>query len=292
MDRLVGVFLIVVSAASFGANPIFARIAYDAGANPSTFLFFRFAIASAVMFLIMIIGNFKFPRGRLLFTLVMMGGVGIVGTTISFYTALTLAPVSLVVVLASMYPAFVTFLAAIFFKQRITNYKIAALFLTMMGIVFTVGLDIGGQFLGIVLSVTTAVIYSVFLMFGSLSVQKAGAFSASTVITVAAFVIYGLLVTVQGMELPTVLSGWISIAASAIISTTFGSVAFFAGLKRIDTANTSIISTLEVVVSIALAIIVLGETITLSKIIGATMVISAVAILAKSEYKVAELKIR
>ena len=157
MDRLIGIFLIAVSAVSFGANPIFARIAYDAGANPSTFLFFRFAIASAVMFLIMIIGNFKFPRGRLLFTLVMMGGVGIVGAT---------------------------------------------------------------------------------------------------------------------------------------ISTTFGSVAFFAGLKRIDTSNTSIISTLEVVVSIALAIIVLGETITLPKIIGATMIISAVAILAKSEYKVADVKIR
>jgi len=190
-----------------------------------------------------------------------------------------------------MYPALVTFLAAIFFKQRITNYKITALFLTLIGITFTIGLDFGGQFLGIVLSLATAVIYSIFLMFGSLSIQKAGAFSASTVIAVAAFVIYGLIVTIQGVELPTVLSGWISIAASGLVSTALGSVALFAGLKRIDTANTSIISTLEVVVTIALAVIVLGETITLPKIMGATMVISAVAILAKSEYKVAEVKI-
>jgi len=38
MDRLIGIFLIVVVAASFATSPIFARIAYDAGANPNTFL--------------------------------------------------------------------------------------------------------------------------------------------------------------------------------------------------------------------------------------------------------------
>ena len=53
MDRLIGVFLVALSAACFGTNAIFARIGYDAGANVSTFLFIRFAIASLVMFLIM-----------------------------------------------------------------------------------------------------------------------------------------------------------------------------------------------------------------------------------------------
>jgi drug/metabolite transporter (DMT)-like permease len=53
MDRLIGVFLVALSAACFGTNAIFARMAYDAGANASTFLFIRFVIASLVMFLIM-----------------------------------------------------------------------------------------------------------------------------------------------------------------------------------------------------------------------------------------------
>ena len=42
MVRLVGVFLVAVSAVCFGTNAIFARIAYDAGANPITFLSIRF----------------------------------------------------------------------------------------------------------------------------------------------------------------------------------------------------------------------------------------------------------
>ena len=52
MDRLIGVLLVALFAGCFGTNAIFARMAYDAGANASTFLFIRFAIASLVMFLI------------------------------------------------------------------------------------------------------------------------------------------------------------------------------------------------------------------------------------------------
>jgi drug/metabolite transporter (DMT)-like permease len=75
------------------------------------------------------------------------------------------------------------------------------------------------------------------------------------------------------------------------ISTVLGLLAFYAGLKRIDTANAAIISTFEVVVVVTLAIIILGETISLPKIIGACMVITAVVILAKREYETAQAQI-
>gem|GEM_PF-4910460 len=48
-----GVFLVALSAVCFGVNPIFARLAFDAGTNPGTFLFIRFAIASVVMVVIL-----------------------------------------------------------------------------------------------------------------------------------------------------------------------------------------------------------------------------------------------
>ena len=72
----------------------------------------------------------------------------------------------------------------------------------------------------------------------------------------------------------------------------FGIVCLFAGLKRIDSANTAMISTLEVIVAAALAILILGETMSLSKILGACMIIFAVIILGKSEYKTAQVRIQ
>jgi len=291
MDRLIGIFLIVVAAASFATSPIFARIAYDAGANPNTFLFIRFAIAATVITLIMVFKGFQWPRGQLLVSLVLIGGVCFAGLNLSFYTALTLAPVNLVIVIAYMYPALVTLLSALFLKQPITNQKIAALSLTLVGILVTTGLDWGGQTLGIVLAITTAVIYSAYFTFGSLSIRKAGPVPASAVIFISVTIVYGVIVTIQGFKLPTALSGWTAIILCALFSTVFGIVCLYEGLKRVDPANTAIVSTFEVVVAAALAILILGETMSLSKIIGACMIIIAVTILGRGEYKTARVRI-
>ena len=292
MDRLIGVFLVALSAACFGTNAIFARIGYDAGANPCTFLFIRFLIASRVMFLIMTARGLNFPRGRLLVSLAMIGGIGLAGATLSFYTAIQLAPVNLVIVIAYMYPTVVTLLAAMFLKQPITRYKIIALLMTLVGILFTIGLDSGGYVLGIILAIVTAIFYSLYLVFGSKSIQRAGPFPASTVIIISVALIYCLIVGLQGLQMPKVPSGWLAVVASALISTVLGIVALFEGLKRIDTANAAIISTFEVVVVVVLSAIILGETITLHKILGACLVIGAVIILAKSEYRTTQAQIR
>jgi hypothetical protein len=51
-------------------------------------------------------------------------------------------------------------LKALFLKQPITNQKVVALFLTLVGVVVTTGLDWGGQHLGIVLAMDDTKIYT------------------------------------------------------------------------------------------------------------------------------------
>jgi drug/metabolite transporter (DMT)-like permease len=290
MDQLIGVFLVTLSAVLFGTNPIFARVSYDAGANPGTYLFIRFFIASPVMIMIMMALGFSIPRGKLLATLILIGGIG-AGTTFCFYTAIRLAPVNLIIVITYMYPTIVTLLSAVFLKQSITGFKIVALLMTVIGILLAIGMDSGGYVIGIILAIVTAIFHSLFLILGGISIQKAGPFPASTVIIFSSAVIYGIFVSIKGPQWPMNISGWFAITASALFSTALGLITFFAGLKRIDTANAAIISTFEVVVTVALAIVILGETLSLSKILGACLVISAVVILARSEYETAQAKI-
>jgi drug/metabolite transporter (DMT)-like permease len=155
-----------------------------------------------------------------------------------------------------------------------------------------IGLDSGGYFSGIILAIVTAIFYSLYLVFGSKFIQRAGPFPASTVIIISVALIYSVIVGLQGLQIPKIPSGWLAVVASALISTVLGIVTLFEGLKRIDTANAAIISTFEVVVVVVLAVIILGETITLHKILGACLVIGAVIILAKSEYRTTPAQIR
>jgi len=284
VDRLYGVFLISVSAISFGTMAIFARIAYDAGSDPITVLFLRFTIAGIFMLGIMVAKGMAYPRGRTLVTLAFMGALGYVGLSFAFFTALTMAPAGLVAILLYLYPAFVTLLATVFLKKPVTLLKFVALFLTFGGTLLIIGLDSGsGQNLGIVLAITAAVLYSVYIVVGSKVISNAGAFQASTIVIISAGVAFSGIVAVKGVKFPGTALGWVSVCAIALVSTALAIVAFFAGLKRIDPANASMISTLEPVVTVALAVVVLGETLTMNKILGGGMILAAVLLLTRGE---------
>lgn len=91
-DKFSGFALILLSAASFVAMPVFARFAYAAGADPLTVLFLRFSLAALVMLIIIRVRNISLPRGRLLIALILMGAVGYAGESFTYFTALMLIP--------------------------------------------------------------------------------------------------------------------------------------------------------------------------------------------------------
>lgn len=263
---------------------IFARLAYEAGTDPITVLFLRFAIAAIFMVTVMALKGIAFPRGRTLISLTAMGALGYVGFSLAFFTALTMAPAGQVAILLYLYPAFVTILASIFLKKPITMLKFLALSMTLGGTILIIGLDGGNaHVLGVVLGITAAVLYSIYIVVGSKVILNAGAFPASTVVIISAGVIFSGVVGIKGAEFPGTLTGWVSVLGIALVSTALAIVTFFAGLKKIDPANASMISTLEPVVTIALAVVVLGEAMTMPKILGGMMILAAVVILARSE---------
>ena len=149
--RWIGPLLIVISAISFGTLPIFARLAYAAGATPTTVLLLRFVLAALMMVCVMIVRRIPFPRRHVLLGLVLMGAVGYVGQSLSYFTALTLASAGLVALLLYLYPAIVTLLSALILKERLTPLKLGAVLLALVGTALTIGPTGSGRTLGILL---------------------------------------------------------------------------------------------------------------------------------------------
>jgi drug/metabolite transporter (DMT)-like permease len=240
MQRRIGVLLIIISAASFGTLPIFTRLAYRAGAEPITLLALRFALASIVMVAIIAARKIPFPRGRTLLGLVLMGAIGYVGQSLAYFTALTMASAALVALLLYLYPALVTLLSAIFLKEHLTLAKISALAFALVGTALTVEPTGGGRLLGVVLAIASAVIYSIYILAGSRITAHTNAI--------------------------------------ALVSTVLPIVTFFAGLERLGPTRASTLSTFEPIVSVVLATLVLGETISPLQVLGGALILAAVII--------------
>lgn len=280
-QRLWGVLFILVSAAGFGAMPIFAKYAYASGADPITLLFLRFTTASGIMLLYNMVRKTRFPKGRLLVGAILMGGIGYAGQSFSYFTALLYAPAGTVAILLYLYPALVTGGSILFLKQKITLSETTALMLALTGTVCVIGLETGGQPLGILLGVMAALIYAIYIITGSRLIRNADVITASTVIMMSAGAVYTMGVLIHGARFPTQATGWFAVAAIVVISTVIAIVAFFEGLKRVGPVHSAMLSTIEPVVTVALAWMAFGEGVTLVKFAGGAMILTAGIMLAK-----------
>lgn len=283
MRRSLGFVLILVSAASFGAMPIFARFAYASGVDTVTLLFVRFTTATALIAAVMAVRRIPLPRGKALLGLIAMGALGYVGQSMCYFTALTLASASLVSLVLYLYPVFVAGLAAVILKERLTATKLLALAVALAGAALTIGFGGRGTPAGVAAALGAALIYSLYIIGGTRLMRTVAAIPATAVIMASTGAVYAGLVVGRGPVWPATVRGLLAIVAIAAISTVVATVTFFAGLERIGPTNASLLSTFEPVVSLVLAALVLGERMPPLSLLGGALILAAAIMVARSE---------
>jgi len=284
MQRLTGILLIAISAASFGTLAIFGRLLYADGLDTFTMLFLRFSFAAITMASILLLRKEPLPRGKVLLQLIGMGALGYVGQSFSFLSAIKYASAGLVALLLYLYPMFVFILSVIILREKVTWVKIVALVLALIGTALTVD-PAGGQLIGILLAICAALVYSVYIIVGTNVMKHVSAIQSSLVIFASAGAVYGILMGVNGVHLPTTNSGWLGIAGIVLVATVIPVTTFLAGLERIGPTNASMLSTLEPVVTVLLAGLIFGERLETITVLGGILILVAVILLTRSEVR-------
>lgn len=279
MKRFIGIVLILVSAAAFGAMPAFAHFAYQEGVSVNSLLFFRFFIAFLVMLPVALFKKLKIPRGQDLLILIAMGVVGYAGVSYCYFNALKLVPAATVSTLLYLYPIIVALLSVWIFKTSLTRIKILALFLAMGGIVLVVGVETGTNIKGISLAICAPLFYSVYIITGAKVMKRNNVFFSSIVIIGSAAAFYFFCSVKTGFFLPSGIEGTLSILSIALVSTFIAIYAFFMGVNYAGPVNASMLSTFEPVTTVFIFYLAFGQPIGLSQAAGTIMIlISAVMV--------------
>jgi drug/metabolite transporter (DMT)-like permease len=284
MKRITGILLIAISAASFGTLAIFGRLLYAEGLDTFTLLFLRFSLAASIMILILTLRKESFPRGKILLELIGMGAIGYAGQSFSFLSAIKYASAGLVALLLYLYPMFVFMLSVIVLREKITWIKVIAIILALLGTALTVD-PAGGQLIGILLAISSALIYSVYIIVGTNVMKHVSAVQSSLVIFASAAVVYGILMGINGAHFPATSTGWLGIAGIVLIATVIPVATFLAGLERIGPTNASLLSTIEPVVTVLLAWLLFGERLQSITVFGGSLILVAVVLLTRNEVK-------
>ena len=290
-DRLIGAVFVAVSAAAFGSMAIFGVWAQDDGVDTPTVLFARFFAAALILACVQYARGIPMPTLRRCRPVAAMGAIGYVGQSYCYFLALEHADASLVALLLYLFPAFVAVLAAVFLRERTNAITAGALVLALIGTALVVGGG-DGEFIGYALGIGAAVIYSVYITVGAVATDGLDAIAVATVVCIAAAIVTGGIVVARFVagepaSLPESSRGWVSLVAIAAICTALAIIMFFAGMARLGATSTSVMSTLEPVVTVALATWLLNESLSAVQAVGAVVVIAAVVALALSHRPVA-----
>lgn len=281
-DRLTGTLLALTSATCFGVMPVLTKVVYADGAGPVGVLSVRFSLAALVLLGLARARGERLPRGRQLRALLLLGGVGYVIESLCYFAALTRISAGLTALLLYLYPALVVLLTAVLSRRRPSPRATCCVVIATIGTVLTIGPVGGGQWTGVLLGLAAAASYSTYIVVSSRSTSGVGPLATAAVVMGGCAAVYDVLALATRATLPHAPSAWLALLGVALIGTVVAVGTFFAALALLGPADTSVISTLEPVVSVVVAAVTLGESLGPLQLGGGVLVLGAVAVLARA----------
>ena len=307
--RRAGLAACLLSATGFGALPVLGKAAYDAGLGPLALLWGRFGLAAVAFWLLVVfVVRPARPPARFVVAGLLMGALGYAVEAGLFFAALERVDASLVELLLYAYPAIVTAVAlgagrasaeatrparGGWFAAGLRSLRcelapaprlLAALALATLGVVgvFAGSLASGVDPTGLALGLAAATVYAGYVLAGERVVATVHPVLLAALVATGATASFTAAGLVRGgLPHPRTADAWTSVAVIAAVATVVPMAALFAGIERVGAPTASIVSTFEPVVTVVLAGLFLGESLTLVEATGAACVIAAVRLLAR-----------
>lgn len=263
LSSLYGILLTIASAAGFGVMGIFAKLAYAQGMTVGTLLAYRFVIASVLFWAWIAISRRPAEplrwRERAVLWVMGVGGYAVMATLM--FTSFSLMSASLAEMLFYSYPTLVCLLMRLVDKEPLTGRKGAALAAGFAGLLLVLQSPAGLiTAAGVACAFTSALVYAVFITYSNRLVKQVSPLVSSAHISSSAAVALVVFAAAQGdLHAVSGAAAWGAVGGVAVLSTFVAILAFFEGVKRIGSTRTSMLSTLEPVVTLACSAIVFHE---------------------------------
>jgi drug/metabolite transporter (DMT)-like permease len=281
-----GYLCVVVAALMWASSGTAGKALFDAGMSPFDLVQIRVILASAIILLVFLFFSRDLLRIRprdIPFFL-FLGGVVMAVVTGSYLYTISKIQVAAAILIQYLAPIFVAIFAMLFWKERPTFLKIAALFLAFGGCFLVVGgynlKLLQMNLLGILGGLTSAITFAGYSLLGERAMHRykpwtvlfyALAFSALTWHVVYPPFTY--------FRAGYSLAEWGWIFYISIVGTILPFGLFFAGINHIRSTRASITATLEPIFAGFLAFMLLGERLLLLQVVGGCMVILAIVVL-------------
>jgi drug/metabolite transporter (DMT)-like permease len=287
-SKWIGYGLTFAGAALFSTKAIFIKLAYREEVNATLMVAWRMIFSTPVFVAVGLLAlavqmkrGAALPSGRHVAGAALAGALGYGLSAYLDFKGLEFISAQLERLVLFTYPLFIMFLGAAFFGQRVTRYGIIACVISYIGLAIVVGIDLpdGGSrtVIGTALILACAITFALNQLY------------AKNLITVLGSIIYTAISMVAGgissVAIHAASDGdfhaspqflWMALGC-AVFATVLPIFCINGGLARTSAQTVGMISTISPMVTIGLAVAILGEPFTWADAVGSALVLVGVS---------------
>ncbi|MFP5351101.1 MAG: DMT family transporter [Actinomycetota bacterium] len=275
--ELVGIGFALIAAVSFGTLAIFAKYAYEEGAEAVPLLAVRFTVTALLLIAYVAArkGNLRVGRAKI-GRLLALGALGYGVESTFFFMALERAPASIVGLVFYSFPLWTTLLALSLKLEHFDKKLLVALLLGTIGVgsIFSIT---STSLAGPLFALAAAIVVAMFYISAQVLTADTPSSVAATWTAIGAAGALWAVAAIMRAGLPMAALGH---AVLLGVATAIAFITMYAAIVRIGSSRAAIANMAELVTTIILAALLLGEDITVRIAIGALLVLSAIPILA------------
>lgn len=274
----------IIAAMSYGTNPLFSLNLINMGVDVNSILFYRFAVATVLMGLIMMAKRRSVKVKDCPFWLIFGAGIVFALSSVTLYQSFLFMDAGIACSILFVYPILVAVFQTIFFHERASLLTYGCIAMALFGIFMLyhgegeVKLSAIGMGL-VALSSLCYAIYIVGVDHTVLSNVSSGKLTFWSLVagTVLFFAFCGFGTSLHA-PLPT-LAFWVNAIGIGLVPTIIPILFINMAIKTIGPTYSAIMGALEPVTALCIGVCVFDETLTVRIVIGALLIFIAVTLI-------------
>lgn len=275
-----GYLLAALAAAAYGTNPAFAIPLYQQGMNPNSVLFFRYILGVPLLAAMLLFRGHNLTLNKHEHVAVGVLGILMAFSSLSLFESYKFINSGVASTLLFVYPILVALLMIFFFHEKF-KYTVAVCLLLMCSGLALLMKTPSGETLnpyGCLLVMVSALTYALYIIIVNVShvVRNIPTTKLLLYVLLWGCVVFLAMIPMGSpLSVPTKATGWLNLAALAIIPTVFSLACTTRAIQLIGSTPTAILGALEPVSAVILSVLVLEQTITTRDIWGGILIILA-----------------
>ena len=283
--RAKGVACGIAAAVSYGMIPLFTLPLYSAGIGANSVLFYRYAIAVIISFILHKIIRKNSLKINLREGLCLFGmGLLFSMSSLTLFMSFKHIDAGLACTMLFVYPVMTALIMAVFFKERLNKSAIAAIAMATVGIflLYNGGDNVRMNVKGAALVIASALSYAVYMVAirQSRTLKTMDGAKLSFYVMLFGLAVFAANLSGTGLQKISRPSLWLYPMALALLPTILSLETLTVSIKLIGPSSTAVLGALEPLTAIFIGILVFGEHITARIAIGIILVLSGVMLIA------------